>query len=267
MNNKAFTISLALAAMAVFMIYSYVTSRETELQNKYGDKLPVLVAKKTIRELDEIRPNMFETMEIPRQFREPGFLTNLKDLEGMIAMVTIAKGEQITLNKIVAPSIRTGLSKQITPGKRAISVPVDDNTAVTRLIKPGDRVDIMATIDPPGGGKGSSMTKIVAQDIPVIAVGEYVSGTAPRKVETDEISNKQTVRNLNVEHNYNTITLETDPQIAATLSLLRDSAQKVSIMLRNNEDTERVNIPAMTLLDVLGPDTSRIIRAPSAQQK
>ena len=266
MNNKAFTISIALAGMAVFMIYSYITSTEEDLKKKYGGEKKVVIAKKDIQEMYEVTDGAIEEVARPASFIEPGAARSKAEVISFIAMVPIRKGEQITLNKIREPGIRTGLSKQVAPGKRAVSIPVDDNTAVNRLLKPGDRIDLMATIEPPGGAKGSQMTKIVGQDLPVLAVGEYVTTTAPRKLEMDDTTGKNVVRNLNIEHNYNTITLEVDPTTALSLALLRDGGSRVSVMLRNNDDTERVNIPAQTLLDVLGPDQSRIIRAPSAQK-
>ncbi|MBI3543150.1 MAG: Flp pilus assembly protein CpaB [Deltaproteobacteria bacterium] len=263
MNNKAFTISLALAGMAVFMIYSYINSQEADMKARYGNEVSIVVAKKDIKEMAEITENMVYVDKRPKSFIEPGTATKKEEVVGFIAMVPITKGEQITLNKLAQAGIRTGLSRQVSPGKRAVALPVDDNNAVNRLLKPGDRIDLMATIDPPGGAKGSQMTKIVAQDLPILAVGEYVATTAPRKVEMDDTTGKQVTRNLNIEHNYGTITVETDPATALSLSLLRDGGSRVSVMLRNNDDTERVNIPAMTLLDVLGPDQSKIIRAPA----
>lgn len=266
MNNKAFTISIALAGLAAFMIYNYITSQEQAMKEKYGQETAIVVAKRNIPELAEITESMIEVDKKPKSFVEPGTATKKEEVVGFIAMIPIAKGQQITLNKIVQAGIKTGLSKQVSPGKRAVAIPVDDNTAVNRLLKPGDRIDLMATIDPPGGAKGSQMTKIVAQDLPILAVGEYVTTTAPRKVEFDDTTGKNTVRNLNIERSYTTITIESDPQTALHLALLRDGGSRLSVMLRNNDDTERVNVPATTLLDVLGPDQARIIRAPSAQK-
>lgn len=266
MNNKAFTISLMLAGIAVFMIYSYISSKEEEIKSKYGTEVAVVVAKKDIKEMSEIYENMVEIVKKPKSFIEPGKATSKEEVVGFIAMVPIKKGEQITLNKIIQPGVETGLSRQVSIGKRAVSIPVSDSTAVGKLIKPGDRVDVIATIDPPGGVKGSALTKIVLQDAPVLAVGEYIAATAPRKVEKDETTGKNFTRNLNVERNFNTISIEADPQDAVSIVLLRDGGSKLSIMLRNNDDTERVGIPAMGVLDVLGVDRNRIIRAPSTQR-
>src|SRR5687768_15915366 len=112
MNNKAFTISIALAGMAVFMIYSYISSKESELTQKDGSMTNVVVAKRDIAELAEIHDNMIDTVNKPKQFLEPGWTTTKQEGSGFIAAVPIRKGEQITLNKIIAPGIKTGLSKQ-----------------------------------------------------------------------------------------------------------------------------------------------------------
>jgi pilus assembly protein CpaB len=266
MNNKAFTISLALAALAVFMIYEYISSKEQEYKAKYGSETAVVIAKKDIPELSEIHANMIEIVSKPKQFIEPGKTTSKEEVVGFIVSVPIRKGEQITLNKIVAPGVKTGLSRQISVGKRALAIPVSDDTAVGRLLKPGDRVDLVATIDPPGGTKGSQITKVILQDVLVLAVGEWVTTVAPRKVEKDDATGKDLVRNLNVERNFNTITLEMEPVQAPQVVLLQNAGARLTVMLRNSDDTDRLSLGAVTLLDVLGADTNKIIRAPSAQR-
>jgi len=268
MNNKAFTISLGLAAMAVFMIYSYISSKEQEYKTRYGAETAVVVAKHDIREMDEILGTDIEIVSKPKQFIEPGKTTSKEEVEGFIAAVPLRKGEQITFNKILAPGVKTGLSRQITPGKRAVALDVSDSNAVGRLLKPGDRVDVVVTIpDPPGGAKGSQIAKILLQDVPVLAVGEWVTTQAPRKLEKDEATGKDMVRKLNVERTYGTVSLEVEPTDAMKLAFLRRSGALLDLLLRNNDDTERVMLGGITVLDVLGPDSSRIIRAPSGAQR
>lgn len=268
MNNKAFTVSLVLALGAVLMIYSYISSKEQEYKTKYGSETAVVVAKKDIKEMEEIHANSIEIVSMPKQFIEPGKTTSKDEVAGFIASVPIRKGEQITLNKIVAPGVKTGLSRQVSVGKRAMSIAVTDDNAVSRLLKPGDRVDVMATIDPPGSQRGSQVTKTVLQDVPVLAVGEWVTTTAPRKVEKDDMTGKDVVRNLNIERNYTTVTLEVDPTAAQQLTLVRTvlGQSSLTLTLRNNDDTERVLSVGSTLSDVLGSDANRVMRMPSGQR-
>ncbi len=267
MNNKAFTISMALALMAVFMIYSYISSKEQEFKNKYGTETAVVVAKTDIPELTEIHANMIEIVSKPKRYIEPGHTNDKKEVEGFISAVPLRKGEQVTLNKILAPGIKTGLSRQVSPGKRAVSISVNDVNAVNRLLKPGDRIDVLATIDPPGSTtRGLQIIKIMLQDVPVLSVGEFVTTQAPRKVEKDE-SGKNFVRNLNTDRTFNTVTLELSPNEAMQITLLQTvSPGAITLLLRNNDDTERLNLGGVTLMDVLGSDASRIYRSSASQR-
>jgi pilus assembly protein CpaB len=266
MNNKAFTISLVLAGLAVFMIYSYISSKEDELKRTYGDEVSVAVAKRSIKEMEVVYENMVDTVVKPKKFVEPGSATSKQEVLGFIATVPIRKGEQVTLNKIISPGVRTGLARQISPGKRAISIPVTDDTAVSKLIKPGDRIDLLTTLEVPGAQRGMQITKMVLQDVPVLAVGEYISNLSPRKAEKDKITGQEEVRNLNAERNFNTITIEVEPQWAAQITLLRDAGHRLSVLLRNNDDTERVNIGGVMLMDVIGQDLGRVVRTPASQR-
>jgi pilus assembly protein CpaB len=267
MNNKAVTVSLALAAFAVFMIYSWLTSQEEQYKAKYGAETTVVVAKTNIREMEEIHPNMLEIVTKPKQFVEPGKASSKDEVVGFIAAVNIRKGEQVTLNKIVPPGVKTGLSRQITPGKRAISIPVSDESGVNRLIKPGDRVDLIANIDATSAGlKGVVVSKVVLQDVLVLAVGEWITSTAPRKVEKDDLTGKDTVVNLNVTRNYSTIVLEVDPSAALELALIRSSNLPITVVLRNNDDTEKTVYNGVTIVDLLGSDLNKI-RAPAMNNR
>ena len=165
MNNKAFTLSLAMAILAVFFVQSYVQSIEDETKKRFGTEVLVLVAKRDIKEMETLNETVWEFQSKPKKFIEPSAVyfegkkeadekvnSSLRSLVGSVAVVPIKKNEQITFNKLVEPSIRTGLSPQVTPGRRAIAIPVNETSGVAKLVKPGDRVDLVAVVDL-GGGK------------------------------------------------------------------------------------------------------------------
>ena len=62
---------------------------------------------------------------------------------GNVALVPIKKGEQLSLNKITEPNMRTGLASQFAPGKRAMTLSVDETTSVGKLIQPDDQVIVI----------------------------------------------------------------------------------------------------------------------------
>jgi pilus assembly protein CpaB len=279
MNNKALTMSLAMALIAVFFVNSYVTSIEEDAKKKFGTEVLVLKAKKDIKEQETINETLLELSPIPKRFLEPAsiyFATreandettrSLKALAGTVAMVPIKKGEQITYNKITEPSIRTGLSPQVAPGRRAIAIPVSEISGVGKLVKPGDRVDLIAILDL-GGGKENRIAKLLLQDIVVLAVGRNVTNNVARVVENDPTSGQQRARSLTEDTTFSTVTLEVEPQQAQAVALVMAGGENsLTLSLRNNDDTERLPIQSLTFPDVLGPDFARIQRQPAGARR
>jgi pilus assembly protein CpaB len=136
MNSRAFTLSLIIAGVAMFMVWSYLDGKEAQFVERYGEKKAVLVAKENIRELDLLDDRKVQTITVPSKFVQPGALSDVKEIYNTYASTPILKGEQITRPRITHPGGRTGLSSQVAVGKRALSIRVNDETAVAKLIRP-----------------------------------------------------------------------------------------------------------------------------------
>ena len=263
MNNKALTLSLLMAVMAVFFVQSYVSSLEEEVSKKFGTEVLVIVAKRDIKEMETINETLVGFKLVPKRFLEPAAISferreedketakSLKSLTGQIAIVPVKKGEQITFNKISEPSIRTGLAPQITPGKRAMSIPVTDVSGASKLIKPGDRVDLLAVLDP-GGNKINRVARTVMQDVVVLAVGRNVANNPARSVTEDPFTGKDKVRSLAEDFSFSTITLELDAIQAQSLALLVGLDSTITVTLRNNDDTDKMNLGMTSFNDLVG---------------
>lgn len=75
------------------------------------------------------------------------------------------------------------------------------------------------------------------------------------------------VRTIVEDFNFASVTLEVDPVQAQALSLVQSSGDNLLMLsLRNNDDTDRVNIPSVMLGDVLGADAGRM-RAPAGVRR
>jgi pilus assembly protein CpaB len=254
MNSRAFTTSLMLAAIAVFMIYSYIESRETELQSDYGNQTPVVVAKEDIKELEIIDDRKVQLVNIPSKFQMPGHFKRVEDLYNTIAAVPIKKGEQITVPRVTYPGSQSGLSRQISIGKRAFALQVTENQAVSRLLKPGDRVDILAVVDYASGKKERMKAKTVLQDVLILSTGLFVTNSVPiinLKGESDSRQMK-----LNNYTNFNSVTLELTPFEVQKMVFLVSAGNGIFLSLRNNDDKTIERISATRLYDVLGEDAA-----------
>lgn len=255
MNSRAFTTSLILAAVAVLMIYSYITSRETELVSEYGNPTPVVVAKEDIKELEVIDDRKVKIVTIPAKFQMPGRFTRVEDLYNTIAATPIKKDEQITAPRVTYPGAQSGLSRQISIGKRAYSLPVTESQAVSRLLKPGDRVDILAMVDYASGKKDKLKIKTVLQDVLILSTGLFVTNSVPViNVKGDGSESRQ--MKLNNYTNYNSVTLELTPFEVQKMVFLVAAGNGIYLSLRNNDDKTIERISATRLYDVLGEDAA-----------
>lgn len=255
MNSRAFTTSLILAAVAVLMIYSYITSRETELVSEYGNPTPVVVAKEDIKELEVIDDRKVKIVTIPAKFQMPGRFTRVEDLYNTIAATPIKKDEQITAPRVTYPGAQSGLSRQISIGKRAYSLQVTESQAVSRLLKPGDRVDILAMVDYASGKKDKLKIKTVLQDVLILSTGLFVTNSVPViNMKGDGSESRQ--MKLNNYTNYNTVTLELTPFEVQKMVFLVAAGNGIYLSLRNNDDKTIERISATRLYDVLGEDAA-----------
>jgi pilus assembly protein CpaB len=85
----------------------------------------------------------------------------------------IAAGEPIRRGKIVRPGDRDFLQVVLTPGARAIAIPVTAGGASTGLLFPGDRVDVILTQNFKGEGTAitrRSVSETVVESLRVLAI-------------------------------------------------------------------------------------------------
>jgi pilus assembly protein CpaB len=264
MNKNAMTLSLVMAAVAVFFVMSYVSNVEQEAKDRFGDEIMVLVAKSDIKEMSTLTDGMFDIKSVPKKFVEPTavsfegnaavdspeFKKEVMRINGNVAIVPIRTGEQIAWNKITEPSLRTGLAPQVAIGKRAISIPAGEIEAVGKLVKPGDRVDIIAVLEvgSGSGGREDKVAKTIMQDVVILAIGRNITNNIPRKMDVD--GKKINYKSLNEYDGFSSITIEVDPNQAQLLAaILAGSSNKLMLSLRNNDDTDRVSFQGVRAQD------------------
>lgn len=258
MNNRAFTISFVVAVLAVMMVYSYVSSTEEEFRKMYGTDKAVVVAKKNIKELDMLDETNLTIISIPNKFVQPGTSNNIADFKSALAVAPISEGEQVTKTKVTQLGARTGLARQVAVGKRAVTIRINDEQAVAKLLKPGDRVDVMATIDPSGSGNKLFLeARTILQDVLVLATGKYVTNSVPGIIESDPMKGTENSTppptKLSQYMAYANITLEVDPFQAQTLYYAAKNLD-IYISLRNNEDNVKEDLGKTMMKDLMGKD-------------
>ncbi len=257
-NSRSFWISLACAMFAMFLIYSYSEEQKAKYDKRYGTTKTVLVATKDILEMSTIDETMVNQEEKPVDFIQPGAVENPDDAVGLVAATPIKKGEQLLMTKLLSPGPSTGLSMQVAPDKRAVTIPVDDVRGVGKLIRPGDRIDIITSINYGDGKTDKREVKTLLQDILVLATGLNVTNNIPRTLQIDTYNGKPAYKNLNGDTGYSTVTVEVNPTEAQNLIYILSVAPGAMFLsLRNGNDKVIPRLPTSTLDSVLGVDSER----------
>ncbi len=250
MNSRAFTFALVIAALSMWMVYSYVKRKTDDLTRLHGTMRVVVVAKEDINEMDLLTDDKMTVDNIPQSYAMPGHFEKIKDLENFVALVPIRKGEQITGPRVSPPGMRTGLARQVSVGKRAFALNISDRHAVGKLIKPGDRVDVVAAIDYASGDKELARVQTVIENVLVLSTGRSITNTlGVYGVETPQVIK---VMKADVYADYNTVTLELEQHEAQKLIfIISQLGASPFLTLRNNNDDEKQPLRPTKLFDIV----------------
>jgi pilus assembly protein CpaB len=236
-ESRNLWISIGAGVFATFMLYSYSQEKKAEVDKLAGDKVRVVVAKADIREMDTIYDDVLEVVEKNRADVEPDYYSSISEIVGGVAAIPIKQKQTITKNKVLEPGPETGMAIQVSPNKRAVTIPVNDDRANARLIRPGDRVDIMAVIDSGKGVAQKREVSVLMQDVVILATGVNVHNNLPRTIERDPTGKALVQTTLTGDTKYSTITIEADVQQAQDLIyLVSTNSSSLYFLLRNPHD-------------------------------
>jgi pilus assembly protein CpaB len=256
MGNESRTLWISLGAglFSAFLLYSYSQEKKAEYDKTYGTMKNVVIAKNNIEEMRTIDDSMLEVVQKPSDFVEPGAIQDPELAVGQVAGKAIKKGEQLLDSKLLLPGPETGISLQVAPSKRAVTLPVDEVRGVAKLIRPGDRIDIYAAIDSGRGITQKREVSMIMQDVVVLATGVNVVNNIPRTVEADNSGKNQIITPLTQDTKYSSITIEATPKEAQDLIFIISTApQNIYYTLRNpNDRMVPPRLPSSTSDTVLG---------------
>ena len=133
------------------------------------------VAKKPLRVGTLAKEDDFEfTPLTPGKDPPPEAITGARDaiarLGGSLVRRFLDKDSPVTSKNILSPQDRGFLASVLEAGKRAISIEVDAESGVSRLIWPGDHVDVVLTQEIDKDKPRSTMSETILQDVRIIAI-------------------------------------------------------------------------------------------------
>lgn len=134
----------------------------------------------------QLKADLLGTMEWPEEKLPPGAITDVKALEGRVTAVNLTKGELIVADRLAPQGAAPGIAAAVPTEMRVMAVKVDDVSGLYGWLHPGDRVDVITTMEEPLNPAGTERrlrAKIVLQNIQVKAVGEEQSSRDAKPVK------------------------------------------------------------------------------------
>lgn len=233
---------IALGLVAIVMVKLYLDQQKQFAQEQakrqiakmQSSQAAILIAKQDIPKGTLIDSAPLDSSIVPNEYVQPQAVTSLSRIAGMVTVAPISKGEQITLSKLANTKQAGGDLAGVTPaGKRAISIAVDNISSVAGMVKPGDYVDVIATLQVPvqtAEGQPASQIAVVPlfQNVLVLAIGQNTG--AP-------VASRPREQNVETVGGPNLVTLALTPQEASFAALVQEQG-KIRLTLRSPADAK-----------------------------
>jgi pilus assembly protein CpaB len=225
-------LAVLLALSTSVLLYNWLEQQRASRQSGEPQVPAVLVAVAAVDLFwgTPLTSDMIKLVPFPSKSLPTGAFSTITGVLGRVLITNITANEPILANKLAAPDVTQGGIAAVTQvEKRAMAVRVDDVVGVAGFINPGNRVDVLVTLQ-----QALPQTKTVLQNVLVLATGTQLetrgNGTKPQQVRV--------------------ITVEVTPEEAEKLVLAAHEG-KVTMALRNFTNTQSILTSGATVSTLL----------------
>ncbi len=225
-----FYVAVLVAALATYGVYRAI---ETTKERNRIVTAQVVVAAQDIPEGVAIDKIALTTGQWPVQTLPAGAFHAVDSVVGRVTRVPVFAGEPIVPGRLAPVGTTGGLEIKIAPGKRAMSVKINDVAGISGLIQPNSRVDVLVNIRDESSTKETQVAKLFMENMRVLSVGQQVTrGDDGKPI------------------NATTATLEVTPEEAERLAIAMGQGS-IALVLRGYGDPDSIKTSGATSVDVL----------------
>jgi pilus assembly protein CpaB len=191
-------ISLMIAIAGTVFLYKWVERQRGPKEIVQVEKVeaaPIVVSAGNLSWGTKLKPEMIKMAPYLKESLPVGYFSSTADLKDRVIVAPLKLNEPITEAKLAPNSVKTGgVSAVLKPGMRAIAVKGDKVIGISGFINPGNRVDVIVTVEEPKTKKIKS--KIFLENTAVLATGTQIEKNdkgepMPVDVYTLEVTPKQ----------------------------------------------------------------------------
>ncbi len=216
MQRQRVLIAFGVAWLTALLLSWWVYKKTTAPQPR--DLMTVAAAARDLPIGKRIEAADLKLVTLERKDLPRGVFVKTSDVVARAVAVPIFAGEIVLNGKLAAKGSGDGLTALIEPGRRAVSVQVNEISGVSGFIQPGTRVDVLFTRT---FSNGDAATITILQNVKVLAYGRQLDPSA--KLDPRD-TNRPTVATLLVT------------QEEAQKVVLAQQRGRVQLVLRNALD-------------------------------
>ncbi|MEV6316120.1 Flp pilus assembly protein CpaB [Streptomyces sp. NPDC051776] len=156
-------ILILLSVLCALGAFAGVLSVISDVESKVGPETTAYELAADVKPYEELSESQFRKVEIPERWVPETAVTDLRGIDGKIAVTPLRKGSLLQSDMVVD---RPALEK----GEQEIAIMIDAATGVAGKIRPGATVNIYATFDRETSG-AKPQSKVIVTGAKVIDVG------------------------------------------------------------------------------------------------
>jgi pilus assembly protein CpaB len=180
----AILVAAAIAAIAVafFVRQAMNAPAPDPVQVEERPAARVLAARRDLAVGERVTASDLYWQAWPDEAVSPGYVVEGRgqttgDFNEAVVRSPLTQGEPVTSSKLVQPGDAGFMAAILTPGMRAVAVPISAETGAGGFILPNDRVDVIVSfqVEREGGGRSSRvyMAQTVAENVRVLAIDQF----------------------------------------------------------------------------------------------
>ncbi len=239
-NWLLLTGAIVIGAIAFFLSYSAINTKIKQLDEeatKGKVMASVVVASRNLQPGELINSSSVSLRKIPQEFINSSSITgdNFETVDGQGLLLAVKAGEPILTSYTVT---RGGayFSGTLKPGRRALTIEVDEISSISGMLRAGDKIDILVTAKQPKKigivAATDDMTFPLLSNLSVLATGQAQRGSG------------------NATVTYTHITLDVTPDEANSI-IAAKTGGKMTAVLRSPTDELPNNSQIKTMANVV----------------
>ena len=221
-NVIALIVSVVLALLCAFLLKVIVDKKIASSLDQ--ETVSYIVANADLSAGDIVNPfdqQLYAVRsDIPAEFAQSNAITpdQAENIDGALLISNLKRGDILTWQSIDTDE-RKQLASRLLSGRRALTIPVDDQSSISSMLNPNDHIDLILTYQK----QDSIIAAPLLQNVRVLATGDSVS-SSNNYSEDDGYSDGFTTITID-------LTIDDVSKVTTALELGR-----ISAVLRNPDD-------------------------------